>query len=85
MLREYAGKLFRAQTWRKLFTLRLRPRTIGKVIWSEAPPPTTTGGTIEGVSGSILLAYEGRVANGYQPGTALTEWKARQTQEGDGA
>jgi hypothetical protein len=32
-----------------------------------------------------LLAYEGRVANGYQPGTALTEWKARQTQEGDGA
>jgi len=32
-----------------------------------------------------LLAYEGHVADGYQPGTALTEWKAQQTQESDGA
>lgn len=43
VLREYAGKLFRTQTWRKLFTLRLRPKTIGRVIWSESPPPTATG------------------------------------------
>ncbi len=26
-----------------------------------------------------LLAYEGHVAAGYQPGTALAEWKAQQT------
>jgi hypothetical protein len=32
-----------------------------------------------------LLAYEGHVASGYQPGTALAEWKAQQTQESDGA
>jgi hypothetical protein len=28
-----------------------------------------------------LLAYEANVAAGYQPGTALHEWKARQGQE----
>ncbi len=32
-----------------------------------------------------MLAYEGNVAAGYQPGTALTEWKAQQTQESDGS
>jgi len=32
-----------------------------------------------------LLAYEGHVATGYQPGTARVEWKAQQTQEGDRA
>ena len=43
VLREYLAKLFRVQTWQKLLSLRLKPKTIGKVIWSEAPPPTTTG------------------------------------------
>ena len=32
-----------------------------------------------------LLAYEGHVATGYQPGSSLAAWKAQQTQEGDGA
>ena len=32
-----------------------------------------------------LLRYEADVATGYEPGTALAEWKARQVQEGDGA
>ena len=32
-----------------------------------------------------LLRYEADVAGGYQPGTALTESKAQQTQESDGA
>jgi hypothetical protein len=32
-----------------------------------------------------MLRYEADVAAGYQPGTALTEWKAQQTQEGGGA
>ena len=32
-----------------------------------------------------LLAYEGQVAAGYQPGSSLAEWKAQQTQESDGA
>jgi len=32
-----------------------------------------------------MLRYEADVAGGYQPGTALAEWKAQQAQEGDGA
>ena len=32
-----------------------------------------------------LLAYEANVASGYQPGAALTEWTAQQTQEAGGA
>ena len=32
-----------------------------------------------------ILQYEVAVAGGYQPGTALANWKAHQTQEGDGA
>jgi hypothetical protein len=32
-----------------------------------------------------MLRYEADVANGYQPGTALGEWKGQQGQEGDGA
>jgi len=32
-----------------------------------------------------LLRYEADVADGYQPGTALAEWKAQQAQESDGA
>ncbi len=32
-----------------------------------------------------LLAYQGHVAGGYQPGIALAEWKGQQAQEGDAA
>jgi len=30
-----------------------------------------------------LLRYEADVTGGYQPGTALAEWKAEQTTQGD--
>ncbi len=32
-----------------------------------------------------MLRYEADVTAGYQPGTALAEWKGQQAQEGDGA
>jgi hypothetical protein len=32
-----------------------------------------------------VVAYEANVAAGYQPGTALAQWTAQQTQEAGGA
>ena len=37
--------------------------------------------SLAGLLQDAMLAYQGHVATGYQPGTAREEWKAEQTEE----